>query len=101
MTIYHILLIKFKPEATAEQRQDWVTRLIQLGKTIPAVKAVNTGKKIAGTYDKGWDEGAVLLFDNAEGLQEYLPHADHLAFIAQGSEIVIDGTVFDIDTSES
>lgn len=83
------VLVKFKPDATAEQKQGWVDGLNKLAKTIPSIKQVNTGKKIANKYDRDWEEGAVLLFDNAEGLKAYLPHADHQAFVAQSGEIVI------------
>ena len=32
--------------------------------------------------------GVVMLFDNAEGLQFYLPHPHHQAFVTKSGEIV-------------
>jgi len=98
MTIWHVLLVKFKEGVTDEQKQGWKNGLVELSKTITTVKAVHNGKKIPNPMDQGWDDGVVMEFDNAEGLHTYLPHADHKAFVAKSGEIVADATIFDIDT---
>jgi len=93
--------VKFKPQTTEAQRTEWKNGLVRLKKTIPSVKEVNTGKKIPGRMDQGWDDGVVMLFDDLEGLRAYLPHADHQAFLAKSAEIIADATIFDMETTTS
>lgn len=99
------MLVRFKPEVTEDQKQEWKNAISALATKIPSVKEVNTGKKVPTSRDGGWDDGkeyffphnrdananiigVVMLFDNVEGLREYLPHPAHTEFVASSGSVI-------------
>ncbi|KAG1829754.1 hypothetical protein EV424DRAFT_386573 [Suillus variegatus] len=85
MTIYNIVLYKFKSEATPEQRE-YVKELIkELPSRISALQSVITGEKVLHPLDHGYDIGAIFLFENKEKLDEFRPHQAHTDYRALSS----------------
>ncbi|KAJ8593830.1 dabb-domain-containing protein [Rhizopogon salebrosus TDB-379] len=91
MTIHHIVLLKFKPETTPEQRQSTRDSVEALPSKIPAIQSLITGK----TVGHGYDAGVIFVFESVDKLNEYQSHkahTDHRAFAApylEGTDVLI------------
>jgi len=55
------VLLKFKPEVTAEQRQSVRDSLRALPSQIPAIQSIVTGETVFSPLGHGFDEGAAFL----------------------------------------
>ncbi|KAG2352923.1 hypothetical protein BDR07DRAFT_1435581 [Suillus spraguei] len=100
MTIHHIILYKFKPEATPEQRQWVVDSVCALAPQIPAVQGVVTGKTIFNPIAHGYDAGVIFQFENMDRLNaEYRPHQAHLDYQVATAPYLEDKLIFDIETA--
>ena len=78
--IQHIVLLKLKPDATAEQKAALLDGLIALKKKIPGIESVSGGDDNSpeGKQHR-FDWGFVMTFADADARDVYLPHPDHKA----------------------
>lgn len=99
MTIYNIVLYKFKSEATPEQRE-YVKELIkELPSRIPALQSIITGGKVLNTLDHGYDMGAIFLFESQGKLDEFRLHKAHTDYRALSSSYLEDKMIFDMEAA--
>ncbi len=82
--IKHIVLFKFKPEATQTQKEDILEALNQLPKGIQEIKGFSSGLK--GPFRCTHEVGIVVDFDGPEGLNAYLPHPVHKNLVGKLQE---------------
>ncbi|KAG1748700.1 hypothetical protein EDB19DRAFT_220815 [Suillus lakei] len=82
MTIQHIVLYKFKPEVTPEQRQSVRDCISALPSQIPAIQSLVAGETVFNPLGHGYDEGVIFLFESIAKLNEYVPHKAHLDYQA-------------------
>jgi hypothetical protein len=78
----HVVVFRFTPDATAEQRQSVVDGLATLPGAIPQIRAYTTGPD-AGEVDGNWDFGIVADFDTVEDWRTYTADATHQQVIAE------------------
>jgi hypothetical protein len=82
----HIVCWKYKPEATAEQRAEHISRLRALPDVIPDMISFNVGSDILG-LDRSYDTGLVAVYEGREALHAYTDHPEHQNVAAFGKEI--------------
>ena len=78
--IRHIVLLKFLPDATADQVDAVVRGLRALPAEIPEIRAYECGTDLDFT-DGTFDLGITALFDDHAGWQAYQDHPAHQAVI--------------------
>jgi hypothetical protein len=79
----HVVLFKFKPEATKEQIQEVVAGFQALPKKIDGIVAFEWGTDVSpeGLAD-GFTHCFVVTFKDANSRDAYLPHQAHKDFVA-------------------
>jgi hypothetical protein len=78
----HAVFFKFKDDAAAEDVKAVEDAFAALPSKIPAIKHFEWGKNNSPEkHDHGFTHCFMVTFDSEEGREEYLPHADHKAFV--------------------
>ncbi len=94
--LQHIVLFKFKPEATPAKVAEIVAAFEKLPSQIPTIRAFRWGTNNSPEHlDKGLTHAFILTFDTAKDRDEYLPHPAHKAFGAIVGPWLADLTVVD------
>jgi hypothetical protein len=78
----HVVLFRFRPDTTAEQRQAALDGLHALPGQIPEIREYHVGADL-GLRDGNFDLAVVALFDDEAGWRTYLDHPAHVA-VASG-----------------
>ncbi len=95
-TLYHVVSLKFKPEATKDQIKAVEDAFAALKTKIPGITSLNWGTNVSPEkHDKGFTHCFVLTFASAADRDGYLVHADHKAFGGLLGPIMADVTVLD------
>ena len=92
----HVVLFKFKPEATADKVEEIEKAFAELPKKIPAVTGYEWGKSesVEGLND-GFTHCFLVTFKDKAGLETYIPHEAHKAFVEKLKPLLEKATVFD------
>lgn len=78
----HVVLLKFKPEATAEQIKAIETAFAELPKKIDTITAFEWGIDVAPEKrSEGFTHCFLVTFATEAGRDAYLPHAAHQEFV--------------------
>lgn len=78
----HAVFLKFKDDAAAEDVTAVEEGFASLPEKIDAIKAFEWGKNNSPeTHDDGFTHCVMVTFADDDGRAEYLPHADHKAFV--------------------
>ncbi len=78
----HAVFFKFKDDATDEQIKKVEAAFAALPQKIAAIKDFEWGvNNSPEKHDAGFTHCFMVTFESEEGLQEYLPHPDHKAFV--------------------
>ncbi len=78
----HVVAFKFKPSATEAQIKDIVDGFAQLPKQIDTIIAYEHGINISKEgHDQGFTHVFIVTFKDEAGLEVYLPHPAHKAFV--------------------
>ncbi len=78
----HVVLLKWKAEATAAQKQAVLDGLAELPGAIPEIRSYVFGAD-AAISDGNHDLAVVADFDDAEGYLVYAAHPVHVALITE------------------
>ena len=78
----HVVMFRFTPEATAEQRQAMVDGLAALPAAIPEIRSYVIGPD-AGEVEGNWDFVIVADFDSVEDWRTYTADATHQQVIVE------------------
>jgi len=78
----HVVLLRWKPEATPEQRAAVATGLATLPGLIPQIRTYTIGSD-ARVNDGNYDLVVVADFDDVDGYLVYRDHPDHRAVIQE------------------
>lgn len=97
----HVVLFKFKEDATEEQIQEIETAFAALPSQIDAVHDFEWGTNNSPEgLEKGFTHCFLVTFRSEEARAAYLPHAAHQAFVAKLQPILEDVLVVDYWTPE-
>ena len=97
--IQHIVLLKLKPDATAEQKAALLDGLIALKDKISGIESISGGddNSPAG-IQHGFNWGFVMTFADADARDAYLPPPDHKVLGQQLLRPIVDDVlVFDYE----
>ncbi|MBN1441595.1 MAG: Dabb family protein, partial [Planctomycetes bacterium] len=79
--VHHVVLFKFKADASAREIHDIVQGVGQLPSKIPGITGYQWGRNNSPEgLDKGFTHAFVLSFESAEALAAYAPHPAHQEF---------------------
>ncbi len=92
----HVVLFKFKPEATADKVQEIEKAFAELPKKINTVTGYEWGKSdsVEGLND-GFTHCFFVTFKDKAGLEAYIPHEAHKAFVEKLKPLLDKALVFD------
>jgi hypothetical protein len=105
--IAHLVLFRPKRDLTPDQRASFVTALEYALTNIPLIKRARVGRRLAlgRQYDAQngmeFPFAAILEFDTADHLQEYLNHPAHESLGTQFYTTADAALVFDFELSET
>jgi hypothetical protein len=99
--LYHVVAIKFKPDAKPEQIKAVETAFGELKTKIPGITSLNWGTNVSPEQkNKGFTHCFVLTFATEKDRDAYLPHPEHKAFGKVLGPIVGDVLVIDFWSQE-
>jgi Stress responsive A/B Barrel Domain len=102
--VSHIVLMKPRPDLTADERRAFGDALATAVRQIPTVRSVRIGRRVrhgAGyeqTSPDAADVVAIIDFDDLAGLQAYLGHPAHEALGARFRQSLSAALVYDFET---
>ncbi|KAH7914252.1 hypothetical protein BJ138DRAFT_1144184 [Hygrophoropsis aurantiaca] len=96
--IHHIVLLKYKPDTTNDEKLKVKESLTALPSQIPAISGMVAGDIIYNPLGHGFDEGVIFLFENEEALNQYRPHKAHTDYQAFTAPFITDKLIYDIET---
>ena len=80
-TLYHVVSLKFKAEATPEQIKAVETAFVGLKDKAPGILSLNWGTNVSPeNRNKGFTHCFVLTFGSDKDRDAYLVHPEHKAF---------------------
>ena len=82
----HIVIWKYKPEVSDEQRREHVARLRALDGRIPEIRSFAVGSDVLG-LPRSYHTGLVATFSDRAGLEAYNVHPEHQAVVELGRAI--------------
>ena len=82
----HIVVWKYKPEVSEEQRREHVERLRRLDGLIPEIRSFAVGRDVLG-LPRSYHTGLVATFQDRAGLEAYDAHPEHQAVAQLGRAI--------------
>jgi Stress responsive A/B Barrel Domain len=80
--IRHVVMFRWTPEATQEQKQRVAAELSRLPALLPALRAYHMGADL-GVNEGNFEWAAVADFDDLEGYLTYRDNPEHQAIIAE------------------
>jgi len=94
--IRHVVLLRFKDEASAAQRSELALAFAGLKRDIAQITAMEWGVNASAEgLDKGYTHCFVASFAGTAERDAYLPHPAHQAFVAQLQPWLADVLVVD------
>ena len=80
----HVVIIKFKDDATDKQKAHVSKEFAALEKKIPTITGIEWGTNVSPeNHAQGYTHCFIVSFKDRAGLDVYLPHKDHKAFVDQ------------------
>ncbi|MHA6669483.1 Dabb family protein [Homoserinimonas sp. A447] len=74
--IRHVAVLRFVPEFTEGQRDEWIALLLDLPNHIPQIRAISAGKNVV-PGPAAHEVAIVADFDSVADLQTYSTHPAH------------------------
>ena len=100
-TLYHVVSLKFKPEATAEQIKAVETAFAGLKDKVPGILSLNWGTNVSPeNRNKGFTHCFVVTFGSEKDRDAYLPHPEHKALGKVLGPVLADVMVIDFWAQE-
>ena len=94
--LYHVVSLKFKPDAKPEQIKAVEQAFAALKTKIPGITSMNWGTNISPEkHDKGFTHCFVVTFASEKDRDAYLPHPEHKALGKVLGPVMADVMVID------
>jgi hypothetical protein len=94
--VEHVVCLKFKGTATAQEIAKVETAFQALQKKIPRVMTLEWGTNVSKEQrDKGFTHCFILSFKNEKDRDAYLGHPEHKAFVSLAGPVLDDVLVID------
>lgn len=90
--VEHIVLIKFSPETTKEQKEELIRRTLQLKNLIPGIMDIQQGFNFSNR-SQGYEMGLTVRFEDKASLDNYGPHPAHQKIVAYLKEIGMEDSI--------
>ncbi len=89
--IRHVVLFKFKPEVSAEERKNFIHRLQELPERVPGIikdgrGAPEVGEDFMGT-PRSCHVALIFSFAGRQALESYASHPSHLPVVERARQI--------------
>ena len=98
--IRHIVIFRFKPDASQASKSELVSNLEALFDSIPAVQAFESGTNISKEgLDEGFSHVFLLTFKDEAGRDNYVEHAEHRRFVKENLTYVDSVLALDYDNT--
>ena len=92
----HVVLFKFKENATADQVKVIETKFASLSQQLDLIQAFEYGTNISKeNLDQGFTHCFIVTFKSEADLETYLPHPAHQAFVADLQPVLEEALVID------
>jgi Stress responsive A/B Barrel Domain len=75
--IKHVVMFKFKPEVTQDEREGVLDELRELTGKIDVIREFEVGQDVLGS-PRSWDAALIAAYDDLGALETYQRHDDHL-----------------------
>src|SRR5689334_7814697 len=101
--VKHVVVFKFKADATADQIAEVTAAFKGLKKSIPGIVSFESGANISTeNLNKGFNHAYLLTFENVASRDAYLPHPEHKKFgdLLTRLQVVEDVFVIDFQSGE-
>jgi hypothetical protein len=90
--VEHIVLIKFSPETTKEQKEELIRRTLRLKNVIPGIMDIQQGFNFSNR-SQGYDIGLTVRFEDKASLDNYGPHPAHQEIVTYLKEIGMEDSI--------
>lgn len=80
--IRHVVLFRWVPEATQEQKERVASELRRLPSVVPSLRAYHVGSDV-GVNQGNFEFAVAADFDDVDGYLAYRDHPEHRAIISQ------------------
>lgn len=95
--VEHIVLLKFSPKTTIEQKEELIRRTLLLKDVIPGIIDIQQGINFSNR-SKGFEMGLTVRFEDTTSLKNYGPHPAHQEVFAYLQEIgMVESIVVDFN----
>lgn len=84
--VEHMVILKFGPETSAEQKDQAIQKLKRLKQDIPGIMDLQAGYNFS-ERSQGFEIGLTVRFDSKESLEVYGPHPKHQEVVSYLREI--------------
>jgi hypothetical protein len=96
--VEHIVIIKFSPTTTNEQKEELISKTLYLKSVIPGIVEIQQGLNFSNR-SQGYEVGLSVRFKDRASLENYGPHPAHQEIVAYLKEIGMENSIivdFDI-----
>lgn len=90
--VEHIVLIKFKPQTTTEQKEVLIHRTLLLKNVIPGIIDIKQGFNFSNR-SQGYEVGLTVRFEDRASLENYGPHPAHQEIVSYLKEIGMEDSI--------
>lgn len=96
----HIVVWKYRADASEEKRREHIERLRRLTQLIPEIQTFSVGADVL-RLPRSYDTGLVSTFCDRAGLEAYTVHPEHIAVAEFGRDISEHIASVDFEDEES
>jgi len=90
--VEHIVLLKFTPETTKEQKEELIRKTLQIKNEIPGILDIQQGFNFS-TRSQGYEIGLTVRFEDKASLDNYGPHPAHQEIVTYLKEIGMEDSI--------
>ena len=90
--IEHLVLLKMKPDASADEAENMIRGLKSLAARIPEIRELTCGRNTCDR-SQGFTHGLLVRLKSAADLDAYIAHAEHRRVVEECLHPVVDDVI--------